>query len=392
MNKNLFRTGVLCLLLFTAGQAKVSGLEADPSGEIIADLEELEAMLPSGHTIYSVRLRGDTVFLMTHQAGPFISSAHNWKAHRLRQKGKPYATGYWLDLDIGYSVGKSRFDYPVNFWRYNWKTRTLDEIPINFKGRVLGFDVSPDSDMIHAQLLSPPNTREIEAVYDLASGKTTILEKITLRSFVWGMNGHNFAGISYGSFWVPPSLESSDLIVGDGEGGLRKFKLDDRIWLHRPMAWLDEHTLLLKAPGDENLGRSAKAYAVDIRSGELTEKNEYLSDHSVGPEGKAVVRRGESGYQIYRVNGAGSLPFILDKEFSFSLYNLSWSALGERVYFFVRSVPMVADLLSGSHREFPGDTYITDFRLFAGWDGEDFYCLKYDQTSGHVVLVSYKNF
>jgi len=50
----------------------------------------------------------------------------------------------------------------------------------------------------------------------------------------------------------------------------------------------------------------------------------------------------------------------------------------------------MTNLQSGDKLELAGNKFITDFRLAAGWDGEKFYCLKYDASSKRVLLVRYE--
>lgn len=118
---------------------------------------------------------------------------------------------------------------------------------------------------------------------------------------------------------------------------------------------------------------------------------EYDDATRIGPGGQSVILKSANGYKLYKTGTEEPLlPDELDNEFSFSLFNLQWSLKGEKIYFFIKSVPYMTNLQSGDKLELAGNKFITDFRLAAGWDGEKFYCLKYDASSKRVLLVRYE--
>lgn len=236
--------------------------------QIIVDLEKLEDTLPKGQTVHSIRLRNDTVFLMTYQAGRFVSPIHYWNKNReitIPDASKKMRTalslvGFWLDLDPGYSVGKSQFNYPVNFWKYNWRSGELQEIILESNQKILSFDVSPDGEVI--KLAVKLGTKDRNIFYHLASGqKTSLDEMLDMNSFLWGIKGHDFVGIRYALLKEPYSKEAHDeLIIGDGEGNTRNIPLLLKPGFVKFYAWINENTVLLKSANT--------SYKINLVSGE----------------------------------------------------------------------------------------------------------------------------
>ncbi|MBI2104920.1 MAG: hypothetical protein HYT90_05000 [Candidatus Omnitrophica bacterium] len=383
------------LAVYTVGVVVPTPSYAQTSRTVVADLTELEQSLLNGHSIYSVELRGPHIFIVTHRKADLIVPIRHWLQYRKKstEPTDDFSNGFWLNLDPSYGEGLSRLDVAVDAWKYDWAAKTIEHISLepmmSITPNIIFINVSPDGHVLRTvdrygqDGESGMNTM---GLLHLASQDVWVLGEVN--QFMWKAGNHSFLALKY--FGSTASTGQREIVnkltVGDGEGQARQIDLPKSWGLPQLEAWWDEASVVIKEP----YKRTDEFHVVDLDTGTTRPVSGLANASRIGPMGFSWLQKVDGRYALQMRESDTSVPsYLISSDFAYAYNNMTWSPTGRRVYLFEGRIPAILDLRTGRSVKLPGNKAITDLRLAAGWDGEDFYCVEPAEATDHALLVRY---